>query len=96
MTAEMQDEVDRVRDLIPHRLIRQLDTTLDAAGRESRERLLGRVRVNGRERPGVAGVEGLEQVERLAAAHLADDDPIGSVTERGSEQVANRDGRQIT
>jgi hypothetical protein len=35
-------------------------------------------------------VHGLEHVERLAAANLADDDPIGAHPERVADQVANR------
>ena len=39
----------------------------------------------------VAGVHGLEHVERLAAADLADDDPVGSHAQRVAHQVADGD-----
>ena len=40
----------------------------------------------------MAGVEGLEQVGGLAAAHLADDDVIGPVPQGVAHEVADRDG----
>ena len=40
----------------------------------------------------MAGVEGLQQVSGLAAAHFADDDVIGSVPQGVPHQVADRDG----
>ena len=82
------------RDLVPHRLIRQLDAALHDARREPRQRLLRRVRVNRRQRARVAGVQRLQQVERFPAAHLADDDAVRSMPQRRPEQVANRHGRQ--
>src|SRR3546814_10280783 len=41
---------------------------------------------------GMPGVPCLEHVERLAAAHLADDDPIGPEPQRRAHQVRHRDG----
>ena len=43
----------------------------------ARQRVARGVRVDGRERAVVAGVHRLEHVERLGAADLADDDPVG-------------------
>ncbi len=40
----------------------------------------------------MAGVEGLQEVGGLAAAHFADDDVIGAVAEGVPHQVADRDG----
>ena len=37
----------------------------------------------------MAGVHGLQHVERLAAADLADDDPVGAHAQRVAHQVAN-------
>ena len=44
-------------------------------------------------RSGMAGVERLQQVKGLAAAHLAQENPIRPHPQRRLEQVANRDGR---
>src|SRR5579875_690676 len=45
---------------------------------KSQQRRLSAVGVGGGEAARVAGVPGLEQIQRLMAAHLADDDPIGA------------------
>ena len=45
---------------------------------EACQRVGRRVRVNRRDRTIMTGVEGLEHVESLRAAHLADDEPIRS------------------
>ncbi len=37
----------------------------------------------------MAGVEGLQQVGGLAAAHFADDDVIGSMAQRMTDEVAD-------
>jgi hypothetical protein len=41
------------------------------------------------------GVERLKQVEGLAAANLTDQNPIGLMPQRRSQQVANGHGRQV-
>ncbi len=51
----------------------------------------GRVGVHGRQRAVVAGVHRLQHVERLAAAALADDDPVGPHAQRVADQVADGD-----
>jgi len=50
--------------------------------------------VNGRERARVPGIQGLEEIERLRAPDLADEDAIGPMPQRGPQQVANGDRRQ--
>ena len=50
------------------------------------------VGVDGRERAVVAGVHGLQHVERLLAAHLADDDAVGTHTEGIDHQLPDADG----
>lgn len=42
----------------------------------------------------MARVEELEQVKRLAAANLAEDDSVGPVTQGSLEKIPNRDGWQ--
>ena len=52
-------------------------------------RVTGRVRVDRGQRSVVAGVHRLEHVERLGAANLADDDPVGPHPECVANEVAN-------
>ena len=52
--SQMQHQIDCVGDLIPDGLVRQLDGALHDARRESSQRLDRRIRVDRRERPGVA------------------------------------------
>ena len=51
----------------------------------------GRVGVQGAAAALVAGVEGGEQLDHLAAAHLADHQPVGSHPQRLPDQVAQGD-----
>jgi hypothetical protein len=51
----------------------------------------GTVGVDGGDPAGMAGVPGLEHVERLAAAHLADDDAVGAQPQRRADQVGHAD-----
>src|SRR3954470_7917504 len=62
--------------------------------RQARQGLLGGVPVNRAEAAQVARVESLQQIECLRAAHLADDDSIGSMPESGPQQIRDRDRRQ--
>ena len=55
------------------------------------ERVPRRVGVHGRQRAVVAGVHGLQHVEGLAAADLADDDAVGPHAQRVAHQVADGD-----
>jgi hypothetical protein len=72
----------------------QTDVRGQHAMGEPRQRLLSRVRVDRAEASEVAGIERLQQVERLGTTHLSDEDSIGPVTEGRPQQVGNRDGRQ--
>src|SRR5215216_541816 len=49
------------------------------------------VRVDGRDRPVVAGVHGLHHVQRLAATDLPDHDPVRAHAQGVPDQVADRD-----
>ena len=44
--------------------------------------------MHGRERAFVAGVHGLEHIERFRAAHFADDDPVRAHTQRIPHEIA--------
>ena len=78
-------------DLLADRLDRQLDAGHQHEHLEPVQRVARRVRVDGRQRAVVAGVHRLEHVERLGAADLADDDPVGPHAERVADQVADAD-----
>ena len=71
-------------------VVGQADAGHQGEGLDPRDRVAGRVRVHGRERPVVAGVERGQQVERLGAADLADHDPVRAHPQRVAEQVADR------
>src|SRR5262245_27219778 len=43
----------------------------------------------------MARVQRLQQVKRLAATYLANDDAVGTMTQRGPQQVATRDRGRI-
>ena len=71
---------------------REITPALHRTARQSRERALGVVGVDGREGAAVSGVEGLQEVGRFTAAHLADDDVIGSVAQGVADEIADRNG----
>ena len=52
------------------------------------QRVARAVRVDGRQAAVVAGVHGLQHVERLFAADLADDDAVGPHAEGVDDQIA--------
>src|SRR6185312_11273115 len=88
---DLDDEVERARDLLADGPERKLD----ARGQHQRlgagkgvTRVVG---VNRGERAVVAGVHGLEHVHGLGAAALAHDDPVGAHTQGVADEVADRD-----
>ena len=88
----LDDQLDRRRDLLPHRPLRQVgrahrDHRLDAG-----QRIARRVGVDGGQRAVVAGVHRLQHVERFLAADLADDDAVGTHTQGVDHQLALADG----
>ena len=89
--VELDDQVERRRDLLADRLDRQVEAGHQHHRLDAGERVAGRVGVHRRERAVVAGVHRLEHVERLGAADLADDDPVGPHAQRVAHQVADRD-----
>ena len=62
--------------------------------RQARQGLLGGVCVDRAQTAEMARVQRLQQVERLSAAHLADEDAIRPMTKRGPEQVGDGHRRQ--
>ena len=47
--------------------------------------------VDGADAAGMAGAPGLEEIERLGAAHLADRDAVGAQAQRGAHEIGERD-----
>ena len=89
--SHVDHEVDPARELLADRLVRKPDARHQGEGLESAQGVGRRVRVHGRQRAVVAGVERREQVEGFGAAHLADHDPVGPHAQRVAQQVADRD-----
>ena len=89
--VELDHEVERGGDVAPDRAQRQLVARHQDHRLEAVESVAGRVRMHGRERALVARVHRLEHVERLGAANLADDDPVGPHPERVPDEIADRD-----
>ena len=91
VAVDLHDHVDRAVDLVAQRLERDLQVAHRGERLEPVDRVVGRVGVDRDQRALVARVERLEHVERLAAADLADDDPVGAHAQRVAHQVADRD-----
>ena len=87
--ADVDDQVERRGDLLADRLHRQVEAGHQHHHLEPVQRVARRVGVDRRQRAVVAGVHGLEHVERLGAADLADDDAVGPHAQRVAHQVAD-------
>ena len=46
--------------------------------------------VDGADAAGMAGAPGLQEIERLGAAHLADRDAVGAQAQRGADEIGER------
>ena len=75
-------------DLLAHRLFRQVGRAHRDHGLDTGQRVARRVGVDGGQRAVVAGVHGLQHVERFLAADLADDDAVGTHTQGVDDQLA--------
>ena len=53
-----------------------------------------RAGVDGADAAGMAGAPGLQEIERLGAAHLADRDAVGPQAQRGADEIGER-GRAV-
>ena len=84
-SRHVHDDVYGERDGFANAVVGESNVRGEHAMCHSRECLFGLVRVNGAEAPEVPRIEGLQQVERFGAAHFADDDAVGPVTEGGAE-----------
>ena len=89
-TDQVHDHVDGRRHLLAHGDVRQLEPGHQHHRLDPPHGVGGRACVHGRQRPVVAGVHRLQHVQRLAAAHLADHDPVGPHAKRVSHERPQR------
>ena len=95
LPLDMDDIIDGLADLGFHVLVGGLRMAAENEVGEAAQRLRRRVGVDGGERSGVPGVEGVEQRPRLGAADLAQDDPVGPAAERRSSGVRSKVSRLL-
>src|ERR1700756_890358 len=88
---EVNDDVHRVPDICLDGAVRNFDTALENATRESSQSLTRARRVNGRKAAGVAGIEQLQEIKGLTSANLAEYHSIGPVAKGRLQEVANGD-----
>ena len=88
---EVDDQVERRGDLLADRAHGQVVAGHQHHRLDARERVARRVGVHRGERAVVARVHRLEHVQRLGAADLADDDPVGAHAQRVADELADRD-----
>ena len=89
--GDVHDHVERRCDLLPDRADRKLDAAHQRHRLDPGERVTRAVRVDRRERAVVARVHRLEHVERLRAACLTDDHPVGPHAQRVAHELADLD-----
>ena len=87
----LDDEVDGPGDLVADGRRGQFGAGPHHHRLQPRQGVVGRVGVDGGQRAIVAGVHRLQHVQRLGAAHLADDDAVGAHAQGVAHQLANSD-----
>ena len=96
--VDLRDGLDPARGAAPLDEDDEIDGLRDQAARHGDDRLLDellqpiergarRIGVHGGDAAGMAGVPGLQHVERFGAAHLADDDAVGPQPQRRAHQI---------
>jgi len=88
---DLHDDVEGRCDLLAHGCMRQLEPCHQREQLDAPERILGPLGVHRGERPVVARRHGLQHVQRLAAAHLAHDEPIGPHAQGVTHEIADSD-----
>src|SRR5471030_1030435 len=86
---DLNDEVDRVRNLPPEAGLRALEASKPRQHLEPVKTFARRARVDGAHRTVVASVHGLQHFQHFAAAYLAHDDPVRTHPQRIAQQVSN-------
>src|SRR5687767_5424688 len=84
--------MDRQRDGFPRASMRETDVCGQHTMREPRQRLFGVVRMDRGHAPEMAGVESLQEVERLRTTNLPYEDPIGTMAQCRPNQVGDGHG----
>ena len=84
---ELNDHVDTGGDLTPQSGERNVAAAHHQHVLQPGQRIARGVGMQGAHRSGVAGIHGLEHLVGLAAAHLADDDPVRAHSKRVDQQV---------
>jgi hypothetical protein len=92
--GDVHDEVDGQRNCLPNAVVRQADIRSQNTMRETRQGLLGRVRMNRAQTPEMPGVQRLQQIECLCPSHFPNEDAIRPMTERRPKKIGNRDRAQ--
>ena len=88
----LHDEVDGRGNLRANRLLRQGDRAHHGHGLDAGDGVAGIVGVDGGDGAVVAGVHGLQHVQRFLAADLAQDDAVGPHAQRVDDQLALANG----
>jgi len=77
---DLNDDIQRVRDVRLDYSVWHLDATLQDTSREARDALSRRIGVDGTKSPAVTGVQKLQKVEGFGATNFAEDDSVGPVS----------------
>ena len=91
---EVNDDVDGITDVGFDGPVGQVHAALQNAAREAGKALPCGSGMYGGKTSGVSGVEKLQEIEGLASAYFAKDDPIGPVAKGGFQEIPNGDSRQ--
>ena len=89
---DVDDDVERITDVRLDGAVGQFHAALQYAARESGQALLGRTGMNRGQGAGVAGVEKLQEVERLAGPDFAQQNSVWPVPQGCFQEVADRNG----
>src|ERR1051326_8737775 len=85
----MDQQIDGFRDAAADSAVGQLHAGLENASCKPRQGLRRRVGMQRGAGAGMARVERLQQIEGLAATHLAHKNPVGPQAKRGPEKVTD-------
>ena len=87
----MDDEVQGRRNLVPDSPYRQVQTAHEHHGFQTGQYIPRAIGMGSGERAVMAGVHGLQHVQRFAAADFADDNPVRTHTEGVLHQIPDGD-----
>jgi hypothetical protein len=87
--VEVHYNVKGIADIALDGPIWKFDSTLKDAARKPGKSLLGGRCMDGRETARVTCIEKLQEIERLPAAYLPKNDPVGSVSQGCLKEIAD-------